>query len=110
MKKILEPLADLESFFGVRLDQVNPIVMKMALGRRHPPEWLRGVKRFQDLPRVADGPLGHGVPWTMLTQTDAALRIIWIVENMHGAWHLGDNSMFSFADPEEATYFDLRWA
>lgn len=110
MKKILEPLADLEAFFGVRLDQVNPIVMKMALGRKHPPEWLRGITRFQDIPRVAEGPLDYGVPWMMVTQKDAAKRIIWIVENMHGAWHLGDNSVFTFAVSEEATYFDLRWS
>lgn len=79
------------------------------------PDWLRGCDRVWKLPRYNPTCDGTCFELSELSlSTDATVeRLIWIVENQHGAWRvIGNPSVRSLilARDEDAVHYRLRWS
>lgn len=106
---VLDGVKNFEAFFGGDLSTVNRTIQMMVLYSPPPPEWLRGLRNFEDLPRVRQD-LNYEtlVPHPLVPQSELALRARWIVENCHGGWNMKPRG-FGFENPRDAVYFTLRW-
>ena len=85
------------------------MLMLMAIYDPPPPEWLRGLTRIEDLPRIRQGTIhDYVVPHPLVPHREMALRAKWVVENGSGPWSMLPQG-FTFQTYVDAAYFRLRW-
>jgi hypothetical protein len=106
---VLDGLKNYESFFGGNISGVNKTIQMMVLYDPPPAEWLRGIRRLEDLPRIQQG-AGYAcvIPHPLVAQSEIALRAKWIVENCHAGWNMTARG-FGFELEKEAVYFRCFW-
>ena len=102
------PLHDAEGlakFFGVSLQHVNFMLLRIPMTLEYWPDWLKATPKLVDLPRYnMTGEHLIGVRGRSIT--DTCKGIVWIVENLNEGWHL-DTDGFKFEDELEAIHFRL---
>jgi hypothetical protein len=104
---MMQGIVDTVVFFGRFLNEVNPIILRLAM-REDKPEWLRERPKLPDLPRwsVESDQLIR-VP-KAITPDEVGDHIVWIVENLHEEWCLTHEG-FMFSNLSEAIHYKLRW-
>lgn len=109
IQKTLDDAAEKAAFFGCHLNQVSQINRVICVNYGMP-EWLRGKPKFNDLPRCLNPNITpYYVPPGLVTDTQIAERVIWIVENLQHGWSLGVYG-YGFMDESEAAHFKMRWS
>lgn len=105
----LPGIGSAEEFFGCRFQQVNKTIRMMALAEpESPPLWLRGKRKWADLPRVSLIEQPHCVSIKHVPHHEIAERVRWICEELHGAWSLSANGL-GFENHLEAIHYRLRF-
>jgi hypothetical protein len=98
----------LETFFGARLDRVDPRLLRMASIAQ--PAWLRGQKTMPDLPRFNPAIAGSGVSFDIgqMHPLRLAVRMHWVVDTLDGEWCASKNHLFLISDTD-VVHYRLRW-
>lgn len=99
---------DAIDFFGCGSHKVNPILLRMGL-RKDRPEWLRHRPKLHQLPRWKAGCETVVFAPKRITVPQVAERLVWIVEELQGAWCMTTDG-FCFEDDREGVHFKLMWS
>lgn len=105
----LDGIKQFDQFFNYQMEKVNPTIILMVLYDPPPPEWLRGLRKLDDLPRYAKSlDTIHVIRHALVPQRQIALQAKWIVENCSGAWKMTSKG-FHFETYLDSAYFRLRF-
>lgn len=107
MNKLLDTTHSAVEFFGCPLSKVTVWCWSIALCG-HFPEWLRDLWDDTELPRRAYQPLKHAIVFPDFSLMAKTEQIIWVIENLHGAWAMASNVLYFECD-DDAVAFKLRW-
>lgn len=104
-------LSQKEAFFGCPFDQVNSTIQLMVMYSEEGdplPDWLRGISKFSELPRLSEERFGNAISVSLLRKRDIAARVKWIIEYLDDEWYL-DIDGFSFKEMTCAVHYKIRW-
>ena len=106
----LDEAAELVSFFGCNLKKVNFFSVRIAVGLKYRPDWLRAAAKLTGFPRFTQ----QTKDFTFIDvrkhkPLELCERLIWVVEDLKKEWTLNSEG-FGFEDPHEALLFKLRWS
>lgn len=106
----LDGIARYRAFFNGDPGSVNKTIQLMVLNSGgKPPEWLRGLRRFEELPRVDQKTeFGVTISIALLQASEIAQRARWVIEYCSGRWNITKNG-FGFESVTDAVLFRLRW-
>jgi hypothetical protein len=112
-QNVLEQSRMIASFIGKPLHQANVTVRGICwlkIKNRLPlPEYLKGIARFDDLPRVDQRmDCDHHVSIDHLASGKIYERIDWIIENGKGSWCMTTKG-FGFEEYSDAVLYKLKF-
>lgn len=109
MRNLARRMGSMEQFFGVNdLEIVNKTIILMVLYCGGEADCMRGISRFEKLPRVSTSPLPTKIPIPLIRDREIAERARWIIENLNKQWRLSKDG-FEFEDMREAIHYKLRF-
>lgn len=108
MHNLARRMGSLETFFCCPAQKINKTIALMVLYHGGEAEWMRGISRFENLPRVSITPLPHKLSIILIRDREIAERARWIIENLHKQWRLSLDG-FEFEDENEAIHYKLRF-
>jgi hypothetical protein len=113
-ERALARISGLVELFGEPIENVDQILLRMAIGPAVPPLWLRNISKIEQTPRY-DGGCADGaadmqrVELTGLTAAEFADRLAWIIDNLADGWCLKSQIVW-LASIRDSVHYHMRWS